>query len=203
MARYRGPTDKVNRRYGVPLFGPSKSLERRPYPPGQHGARGARRKKSDYSIALSEKQKLRLQYGIMEKQFRRYFGEAQRRRGVTGDIVVQLLESRLDNVCYRLGFGNTRRAARQVVGHGHIQVNGRRVDVPSYSVKPGDVISVCQSTRSQQLAMRSVDMSSARPLMDWLTLDKDKLTATVDRLPEAEEIDTQVNVQLVVELYSR
>jgi len=203
MARYRGPTDKVNRRYGVPLFGPSKSLERRPYPPGQHGARGARRKKSDYSIALSEKQKLRLQYGIMEKQFRRYFGEAQRRRGVTGDILVQLLESRLDNVCYRLGFGNTRRAARQVVGHGHIQVNGRRVDVPSYSVKPGDVISVCQSTRSQQLAMRSVDMSSARPLMDWLTLDKDKLTATVDRLPEAEEIDTQVNVQLVVELYSR
>lgn len=203
MARHTGPTDKISRRYGVPLFGPSKALERRPYPPGQHGARGARRKHSDYSIALAEKQKLRLQYGIMEKQFRRYFAEAQRRRGITGDILVQLLESRLDNVCYRLGLGNTRRGARQFVNHGHVTVNGKRVDIPSYSVKPGDVIKVSESTRSQQLAMRAVDLSSARPVMDWLTFDKDNLTGTVDRLPEAEEIDTQVNVQLVVELYSR
>lgn len=203
MARDTGPTDRISRRFGVALFGPSKALERRPYPPGQHGARGARRKKSDYAVALGEKQKLRLQYGLLEKQFRRYFAEAQRRRGITGDILVQLLETRLDNVCYRLGFGNTRRAARQLVGHGHIRVNGRRVDVPSFNVKPGDVVSVCDSTRSQQLALRSVDLATVRPVMDWLSLDKDKLTGTVNRLPEAEEIDTMVNVRLVVELYSR
>ncbi|MEM9283147.1 MAG: 30S ribosomal protein S4 [Verrucomicrobiota bacterium] len=203
MARQTGPTDKISRRFGVALFGPSKSLERRPYPPGQHGARGARRKKSDYSIALAEKQKLRFQYGIMEKQFRRYFAEAQRRRGITGDLLVQLLETRLDNVCYRLGLGNTRRAARQLVNHGHVKVNGQKVDIPSYAVKPGDVVTVSESTRSQQLGMRSADMSSARPVMDWLTFDKDNLSGTVDRLPEAEEIDTMVNVQLVVELYSR
>lgn len=203
MARHTGPTDKISRRYGVALFGPSKALERRPYPPGQHGARGARRKQSDYSVALAEKQKLRLQYGIMEKQFRRYFAEAQRRRGITGDILVQLLETRLDNVCYRLGLGNTRRAARQFVNHGHVTVNGQRVDIPSYAVKPGDVVAVHEGTRSQQLALRAVDLSSARPVMDWLTFDKDNLSGTVDRLPEAEEIDTMVNVQLVVELYSR
>ncbi|MEX2581092.1 MAG: 30S ribosomal protein S4 [Verrucomicrobiales bacterium] len=203
MARNTGPTDRISRRYGVPLFGPSKALERRPYPPGQHGARGARRKQSDYSIALAEKQKLRHQYGIMEKQFRRYFAEAQRRRGITGDIMVQLLETRLDNVCYRLGLGNTRRGARQLVGHGHVLVNGRRVNISSFSVKPGDVVSIGDSTRSQQLAMRAVELTSARPLMDWLTFDKDNLKGTVDRLPDAEEIDTMVNVQLVVELYSR
>lgn len=203
MARQTGPTDKISRRFGVALFGPSKALERRPYPPGPHGARGARRKQSDYSIALSEKQKLRFQYGVMEKQFRRYFAEAQRRDGITGDTLVQLLETRLDNVCYRLGLGNTRRAARQFVNHGHILVNGKRVDIPSYCVKPGDTIAVAPNTRSQQLAMRAVDLCSARPVMDWLTFDSDKLSGTVDRLPEADEIDTMVNVQLVVELYSR
>ncbi len=203
MARDTGPTDRISRRFGVALFGPSKALERRPYPPGQHGARGARRKKSDYAIALAEKQKLRLQYGLLEKQFRRYFAEAQRRRVITGDILVQLLETRLDNVCYRLGFGNTRRASRQLVGHGHVQVNGRRVDISSFNVKPGDVISVCESTRSQQLALRSVDLTAARPVMDWLSFDKEKLTGVLNRLPEADEIDTMVNVQLVVELYSR
>ena len=203
MARDTGPTDRISRRFGVALFGPSKALERRPYPPGQHGARGARRKKSDYAIALAEKQKLRLQYGLLEKQFRRYFAEAQRRRGITGDILVQLLETRLDNVCYRLGFGNTRRASRQLVGHGHVQVNGRRVDISSFNVKPGDVISVCESTRSQQLALRSVDLTAARPVMYWLSFDKEKLTGVLNRLPEADEIDTMVNVQLVVELYSR
>ncbi len=203
MARYTGPTDRISRRYGVALFGPSKAFERRPYPPGQHGARGARRKQSDYAIALAEKQKLRMQYGLLEKQFRRYFTEAQRRRGITGDILVQLLETRLDNVVYRLGLGNTRRAARQFVGHGHVSVNGKRVDIPSYCVKPGDVVSVGAGTRSQQLGLRAVDLTSARPLMDWLSFDGEKLTGTMDRIPEADEIDTMVNVQLVVELYSR
>lgn len=203
MARYIGPTDRINRRYGVALFGPSKALERRPYPPGQTGARGARRKQSDYAIALGEKQKLRLQYGLLEKQFRKYFAEAQRRQGITGDTLVQLLETRLDNVVYRLGFGNTRRAARQFVNHGHILVNGGRVDIPSYACKPGDVISVKASSKSQQLANRMVDSTAAAPIMDWLTRDQDNLTGTIDRFPEAEEINTQVNVQLVVELYSR
>jgi small subunit ribosomal protein S4 len=203
MARDTGPTDKISRRFGVPLFGPSKALERRPYPPGQHGQRGARKKRSDYGVAMNEQQKLRLQYGLLEKQFRRYYDEAHRRRGITGDILVQLLETRLDNVCYRLGLGNTRRAARQLVGHGHVKVNGRRVDVPSYCVKPGDVISVVEAGRSQQLGNRSTDLTQIRPVMDWLSFDREKLTGTVNRLPEADEIDTMVNVQLVVELYSR
>ncbi len=203
MARDRGPTDRISRRYGVALFGPSKALERRPYPPGQHGARGARRKTSDYGVALAEKQKLRLQYGLLEKPFRRLFTEAQRRKGITGNTLVQLLETRLDNVCYRLGLGNTRRASRQLVGHGHIMVNGKLVDIPSYCVKPGDVVSVKDSPRSQQLGLRFVDQTAARPVMDWLSFDQEKLSGTVDRVPEADEIDTMVNVQLVVELYSR
>ncbi len=203
MARYLGPTDRINRRYGVALFGPSKALERRPYPPGQHGARGSRRKQSDYAISLGEKQKLRLQYGLLEKQFRKYFAEAQRRKGITGDTLIQLLETRLDNVVYRLGLGNTRRAARQFVNHGHVLVNGIRVDIPSYACKPGDVISIRDSNRSQQLARRMVDSTQAVPVMDWLTMDADQLRGTIDRFPEADEINPNVNVQLVVELYSR
>ncbi len=203
MARCTGPTDKISRRFGVPLFGPSKALERRAYPPGQHGVRSGRRKQSDFAIALSEKQKLRFQYGVLEKQFRRYFHEAARRRGITGHVLLQLLELRLDNVCYRLGFGNTRRAARQFVGHGHVQVNGHRVDIPSYQCKPGDVISVCPGNNSQQLGMRLLDSTQARPVLEWLTVDRDKLSGVVVREPEREEIDPLVNEQLVVELYSR
>ncbi|MCP5541567.1 MAG: 30S ribosomal protein S4 [Akkermansiaceae bacterium] len=203
MARYTGPTDKISRRFGVPLFGPSKSLERRAYPPGQHGARSGRRKRSDYAIALGEKQKLRLQYGILEKQFRRYFAEASRRRGITGDILLQLLELRLDNVCYRLGLGNTRRASRQLVNHGHVLVNDKKVDIPSYQCKPGDVIKVNDNNRSRQLAMRVLDSTQARPVLDWLTMDRDKIVGAVTRVPEREEIDPMVNEQLVVELYSR
>jgi small subunit ribosomal protein S4 len=140
---------------------------------------------------------------LLEKQFRRYYDEAHRRRGITGDILVQLLETRLDNVCYRLGLGATRRAARQLVGHGHVKVNGRRVDIPSYCVKAGDVISVAEAGRSQQLGSRAADQTQIRPVMDWLSFDREKLSGSVNRLPEAEEIDTMVNVQLVVELYSR
>lgn len=203
MAQYTGPTDKISRRFGVPLFGPSKALERRAFPPGQHGVRAGRRKQSDYAIALAEKQKLRMQYGVLEKQFRGYFAEAARRRGITGHILLELLEMRLDNVCYRLGLGNTRRASRQFVNHGHILVNDKRVDIPSYQCKPGDVIKVRESNRSQQLAMRLVDMTQARPVLDWLTMDRDKLVGSVVRTPEREEIDPMVNEQLVVELYSR
>ena len=132
MARYTGPRTRISRRFGVPLFGSSKSLERRNFPPGQHGIRAGRKKKSEYSVALGEKQKLRFQYGVLERQFRKYYEEAARRRGITGEIILQLLELRLDNVCYRLGFGNTRQAARQLVNHGHGLVNGKVVDIASY-----------------------------------------------------------------------
>lgn len=203
MARYTGPSDKISRRFGVPLFGPSKALERRAFPPGQHGARNTRRKRSEYGVALAEKQKLRFQYGVLEKQFRLTFQEAQRRIGVTGTILLQLLETRLDNVAYRMGYGNTRRASRQFVGHGHILVNGGCVDVASYQCKPGDVISVSASPRSQQLAIRLLDGTQGRPTPDWVSVDRDKLSGTVNRLPEREEIDPMVNEQLVVELYSR
>ncbi len=203
MARYTGPKDKISRRFGIPLFGPTRALERRSYGPGMHGSRRGRQKKSDYSIALAEKQKLRLQYGLLEKQFRRTFKEAARRRGVTGEILLQFLEQRLDNVVFRLGMGNTRNAARQLVNHGHILVNGRRVDIPSFRCKSGDVITVRDNPRSQQLAMRSLDLTQAVPLPDWVTMDRDALIGTVARIPTRDEIDPLVNEQLVVELYSR
>lgn len=203
MARYTGPRDKISRRFGVALFGPSKALERRNFPPGQHGVRAGRRKKSDYSVALGEKQKLKFQYGILEKQFRGYYEEAARRRGITGETMLQFLELRLDNVCFRLGLANSRAAARQLVGHGHILVNGKRVDVPSYQCKPGDKISVAQKPSAQQLALRMMDLTQSVPLVDWLTVDREKLEGVVNRVPERQDIDPQVNEQLIVELYSR
>ncbi|MFZ9935554.1 MAG: 30S ribosomal protein S4 [Luteolibacter sp.] len=203
MARYTGPRTKISRRFGVALFGPSKSLERRNFPPGQHGVRAGRKKKSEYSVALGEKQKLRFQYGILEKQFRGYYEEAARRRGVTGEILLQLLETRLDNVCYRAGFANTRQAARQLVNHGHVSVNGRRVDIASFQIKPGDIVKIGAKPSSQQLAVRMTDLTQSLPSVDWLSVDKDKLEATVTRMPERSDIDPIVNEQLIVELYSR
>ena len=154
-------------------------------------------------MALAEKQKLRFQYGLMEKQFRGYFQEAQRLRGVTGEMLLQFLELRLDNVIFRLGMGNTRSASRQYVNHGHVLVNGHRVDIPSYRCKAGDVITIKDSPRSQQLAMRSLDLMQVTPVPEWVALDRDALTGTVNRVPTRDEIDPLVNEQLVVELYSR
>ncbi len=203
MARYTGPRDKVSRRFGVALFGPSKSLERRPFPPGQHGMRAGRKKKSDYGTMLAEKQKLRFQYGVLEGQFRKYYEEASRRRGVTGDILLQLLELRLDNIVYRLGFSNTRSGARQLVSHGHIFVNGHRVNVASYNCRPGDAISVSAKSSSQQLVTRNLDLTQTIVVPDWLECDKDKLTGKVTRVPSKEEIAPIVNEQMIVEFYSR
>ncbi len=203
MARYTGPTAKISRRFGVELFGASKAFARRPFPPGQHGVRAGRKKKSDYGIMLAEKQKLRFMYGVLEGQFRKYYEEASRRRGVTGDILLQLLELRLDNVIYRLNFATTRAAARQMVSHGHVTVNGKKVNIPSYSCKPGDVIAVAAKARSQALVNRFMELSASAVTPDWLELDAAKLSAKLVRIPSQEEIAPIVNVQLIVEFYSR
>jgi small subunit ribosomal protein S4 len=187
----------------VALFGASKALERRNFPPGQHGMRAGRKKKSDYAVALGEKQKLRFQYGILEKQFRGYYEEAAKRRGVTGLIMLQMLELRLDNVCFRLGFGNSRAAARQLVNHGHVLVNGKQVDIPSFQVKPGDKVKIGGKPSAQQLALRMMDLTQSVPLVDWLSLDREGMEGTVERVPEREDIDPTVDEQLIVELYSR
>src|SRR5437868_4830227 len=169
MARYTGPKTKISRRFGIPLFGPAKGLERKNYPPGQHGPKGSRRKQSDYAIALGEKQKLRYQYGLLERQFRRYFEIALRKRGVTGEILLQLLETRLDNVVYRLGLANSRSAARQLLSHGHALVNGRNVNVASFNVKAGDEITIKDKPKSRQLVLRNLDLTQIAPVPDWLT----------------------------------
>lgn len=203
MGRHTGPKTKISRRYGVPLFGPSKALERKNYPPGMHGPKGSRRKQSDYAIALGEKQKLRFQYGLMERQFRRTFEQALRKRGVTGETLLQLLETRLDNVVFRLGLANTRSAARQLVSHRHVQVNGRTVNISSATLKPGDEITIKDHPKSRQLAQRNLDLTQIAPVPDWLVANRDTLSGKVARVPTREEIQPLVNEQLIVELYSR
>ena len=202
MARYTGPTARVNRRFGMSVFPPSKAQEHKPHPPGQHGPR-LRRKQSEYSIGLSEKQKLRYMYGLTEKQFRRTFERAKKKRGVTAEIFTQLLEKRLDSVIYQLGFARTRRQARQFVGHGHVKVNGTRVNIPSFEVSAGDSIEVMGATSSRQLATRSLEDTRVRSVPNWLARNDDSLTAAVSREPAPEDIETGVNVQLIVEFYSR
>ena len=203
MARYTGPKTKISRRFGIAIFGPSKALERKNYGPGMHGPKGSRRKQSDYAIALAEKQKLRYQYGVLERQFRRYFSIASTKRGVTGELLLQLLETRLDNVIYRLGFANSRSAARQMVSHGHVQVNGRKVDISSFSVKAGDAITIKDKPQSRRLAAKNLELTQITPVPDWLTVNKDQFAGQVSRIPTREEIAPIVNEQLIVELYSR
>jgi small subunit ribosomal protein S4 len=203
MARYTGPKSRISRRFGVALFGPSKALERKNYPPGMHGPKGSRRKQSEYAIALAEKQKLRFQYGLMERQFRRYFEIALHKRGITGETLLQMLETRLDNVVYRLGFANSRNSARQLVSHGHVTVNTRKVNVASYNLKPGDVISIKERPGSRRLVTRNLELTQIQPVPDWLVADKDQFQGKIVRIPSREEIAPIVNEQLVVELYSR
>jgi len=202
MARYTGPTTRINRRFSMSVFPPSKAQERKPHPPGQHGPR-LRRKQSEYSIGLSEKQKLRYMYGLTEKQFRRTFEKAKKQRGVTAQLFTQLLEKRLDSVVYQLGFAKTRRQSRQYVGHGHVKVNGTRVNIASFVVKAGDTIEVMEATSSRQLATRSLEDTRIRTVPNWLSRNEDSLTATVAREPAPEDIETGINVQLIVEFYSR
>lgn len=202
MARYKGPRVRISRRFGIPIFGPSKYLERRNYPPGVHGPK-SRRKLTDYGMGLVEKQKLRYYYGLMEKQFRGVYEKALKRRGVTGEQMLQILETRLDNVVFHLGFGTTRAGARQMVNHGHITVNGRKATIPSYALKVNDVIVVKNNTVSRQMATKALELSTSRSVPDWLSLSKDEFKGTVMRVPTREEINPIANEQAVVEFYSR
>ncbi len=202
MARYTGPRLRISRRFGVPIFGPSKYLERRNYGPGVHGPK-SRRKHTDYGLGLIEKQKLRYFYGLLERQFRGVYERALRRRGVTGEQMLQILETRLDNVVYHLGFANTRAAARQMVCHGHVRVNGRKVNIPSYSLKVNDTIEAKESNVSRQLATKGLESSTSRAVPDWLSLNKDAFKGILMRVPTRDEIHPIANEQAVVEFYSR
>jgi small subunit ribosomal protein S4 len=202
MARYTGPRTRISRRFGVPIFGPSKYLERRNYGPGVHGPK-SRRKHTEYALGLIEKQKFRYYYGLMEKQFRGVYESALRRRGVTGEQMLQILETRLDNVVFHLGFANTRPSARQMVCHGHIRVNGKKVNIPSYALKVNDVIEMKDSNVARQMASKGLEISTSRSVPDWLSLDKNALKGTVMRVPSRAEIQPIANEQAVVEFYSR
>ncbi len=202
MARYTGPTTRISRRFGQPIFGATKAYEKRSYPPGQHGPK-LRRKLSEYAIGLNEKQKLRYIYGLLERQFRRVFENAKRERGITGERFLQLLETRLDSVVYLLGFAKSRAAARQFVNHGHVRVNGHKVDIASYNVKTGDEVEIKNSPSSRQLATRCLEENRARNVPGWLTLNAEAFKAIVNRLPKRDEMEPGVNEQLIVEFYSR
>ncbi len=200
MARYTGPTNKLFRNYGVKDLSNRKlTSSMRQSASGQHGA--VRKKLSEYAIHLNEKQKIRLTYLVSEKQFAKYYNEAARRKGVTGTILLQLLESRLDNVLFRAGFGITRKQTRQIVNHGHVLVNGKKVDIPSYLVKPGDVVTV--KARSSQYLKNVLEMIDMACAPAWMTIDKDALKVTFDRIPEREELDPEIKEHLVIEYYSK
>ena len=206
MAKYTGPKGKLVRRFGVNIFGNDKYdrlLERSSHGPGQHGLSQARKKKSDYAQQLIEKQKLRFSYGLLEKQFRRTFHRAQQMRGVTGENLLRLLETRLDAVVFRAGFGATLMQARQMVNHGHFKVNGTRVDIPSSHVRPGDVITVRETNSSKAMATRYLMENPRYAEVPWVTVDLQKLQVELKRLPSRDEIASPANEQLIVELYSK
>lgn len=200
MAKYTGPSNKLYRNFGVTDLSNRKLVSSlRQNASGQHGA--VRKKLSEYAIHLKEKQKIRLTYLLSEKQFARYYNEASRRKGVTGTVLLQLLESRLDNLLFRTGFAITRKQARQIVGHGHVLVNGKRVDIPSYILKAGDVVTFkASSTDFVKSVINSIDLALAPA---WITIDKDALKLTFDRIPEREELDPEFKEQLVIEYYSK
>ena len=201
MARYTGPKSKIARKFGEPIFGSDKSYEKRNYPPGQHGNNKRRGKKSEYAIQLMEKQKAKYTYGILEKQFRIIFNRASRSKGVTGEVLLQLCESRLDNIVYRLGISPSRSGARQLVSHGHIILNDKIVNIPSCHVKPGDKVGVREKSKSINSIQESVHNNSS--VYEWLTWDKNNLTGTFVSIPERIQIPENIKEQLIVELYSK
>ena len=203
MARYRGPKAKIARKFNDPIFGPSKALQKKSYPPGQHG-RSRRRKQSEYAIQLMAKQKAKYTYGVLERQFANLFDKASRSQGITGEVLLQLLEARLDNVVYRLGISPTRRGARQLVGHKHITVNGELVNIPSYSVKPGDIVGVREKSKSLQAIVDSVaSRNSGKARHSWLEWDGGAMSGRYTMHPQRDEIPENLQEQLIVELYSK
>jgi small subunit ribosomal protein S4 len=202
MARYTGPKTKIARKFGEPIFGPDKYLDRKNFPPGQHGLSKKRKKTSEYGIQLREKQKVKYTYGLLERQFRNSFEKAQSAPGVTGLVLLQILESRLDNVVYRLGVAPSRAAARQLVSHRHITVNGNVVNIPSYTLRPGDIIGVREKSKSLEIIVEAVT-SNRRSKMAWLEWDDTQMAGKYMSVPQRSEIPEEIKEQLIVELYSK
>ncbi|HBH23017.1 MAG TPA: 30S ribosomal protein S4 [Cytophagales bacterium] len=201
MARYTGPKTKIARKFGQPIFGEDKSFEKRNYPPGQHGNNRRRGKKSEYAIQLMEKQKAKYTYGVLERQFRNMFKKATASQGITGEVLLQLCESRLDNVVYRMGIAPSRSAARQLVSHRHITVNGQKVNIPSYQLKAGDVVAVREKSKSLEVIQNS--LANASQVYEWITWNNDKMEGTYVSVPARIQIPEQINEQFIVELYSK
>ena len=201
MARYRGPKTKISRKFGEPLFGEDRTLEKKNYPPGQHGNAKRRGKKSEYAIQLMEKQKAKYTYGILERQFRNIYDRANRGKGVTGELLLQLCESRLDNVVYRMGLSNTRDGARQLVSHKHILVNESIVNIPSYTLRPGDKVSIREKSKS----LKAIESSLRENISEyeWIKFNRERLEGEFISLPEREQIPENIKEQLIVELYSK
>jgi len=201
MARYTGPKSKIARKFGEAIFGADKALEKRNYPPGQHGLARKRAKRSEYAIQLTEKQKAKYTYGILERQFRRMYEKANSSKGITGEVLLQLCESRLDNVVYRMGIAPSRRAARQIVSHRHITVNGNVVNIASYQLKPGDKVAVREKSKSLEAIVNS--LASSSHLYEWITWNNDLKEGTFVSVPQRLQIPENIKEQLIVELYSK
>jgi small subunit ribosomal protein S4 len=202
MARYTGPKSRIARKFGEPIYGPDKNLDRKNFPPGQHGMNKKRKKTSEYGLQLREKQKAKYTYGVLERQFHKTFDKAQRAKGVTGAVLLQLLEARLDNVVYRLGVAPTRAAARQLVSHRHISVNGLVVNIPSYQLKPGDIIGVREKSKSLETIVDSLTTRKYSKL-SWLEWDDAQMAGKFMSVPERSDIPEDIKEQLIVELYSK
>ena len=201
MARYTGPKTKISRKFGEPLFGEDRTLEKKNYPPGQHGNNKRRGKKSEYAVQLMEKQKAKYTYGILERQFRNLFKKATASKGITGEVLLQLCESRLDNVVFRMGISNSRRGARQLVSHRHITVNGEIVNIPSFILKPGDLVAVREKSKSVESITTSLKNSST--VYEWITWNDEKMEGVFVSIPERLQIPEKINEQYIVELYSK
>ena len=201
MARYTGPKTKIARKFGEPIFGDDKSFEKRNYPPGQHGNNKRRGKKSEYAIQSMEKQKAKYTYGILERQFRNLFKKATASKGITGEVLLQLCESRLDNVVFRMGISNSRRGARQLVSHRHISVNGEIVNIPSFILKPGDSVAVREKSKSVESITNSLKNSTT--VYEWITWNEEKMEGVFVSIPERLQIPEKINEQYIVELYSK
>lgn len=201
MARYIGPKTRIARKFKDPIYGPDRSYEKKNYPPGQHGQAKKRKKQSEYGVQLQEKQKAKYTYGILEKQFKNTFERASRKKGITGEILLQLIEARLDNVVYRFGIAPTRNGARQLVSHGHIEVNGTVINIPSYSLKPNDIVNVREKSKSLEVIVDALVRHSNR--YNWLEWDQEKMVGKFMSYPERDQIPENINEQLIVELYSK